>query len=230
LSKTNDPKSGNNALILGVISTIVLFGLGYFLPDSIMDKIPQAILPIIYIAIIQLIIDKTQGHVLKKHKENENSFFSAWRAAGIGILSLIAICAVMLIPIFLSSDYQFEQRYNKDLSRFTDNEVRAMEIYDKFDTDSRESLISQINSRVIPAWKDNIAIAKALNELESVPASAKAQVALLLDYANLRLKASKLMKRSIQEDSNLYDLRLNNYHDQLDDMVNEINALHGQSD
>jgi len=46
--KFNDAKNGNRALIIGIISTILLFGFIFLIPESIIEKIPSPVIPAVY--------------------------------------------------------------------------------------------------------------------------------------------------------------------------------------
>jgi hypothetical protein len=88
---------------IGIISIILLFGSIAFIPESILDKIPDAIIPLTYTAIIYLYVKKFQGKSINEHIENGGLKYSGWRATGFGILSLIVsllyfFILVMLIP------------------------------------------------------------------------------------------------------------------------------------
>ena len=52
------PESGKKALIIGIISTILLFVGIFSIPKSIIDKIPSALIPLIYTGLIYLIVEK----------------------------------------------------------------------------------------------------------------------------------------------------------------------------
>lgn len=71
----DQPTEGSYSLIIGIVSTIILFGGIFMLPESIMVIIPQQIIPLIYTGLIWGIVEWKQGDVLKAHKENNNSFF-----------------------------------------------------------------------------------------------------------------------------------------------------------
>jgi hypothetical protein len=95
---------GRNALVISVIATIVLFGTLFSLPEDIVDKIPNSIIPLIYTGIVYLISDKYQGVALKEHKHNNRPFYSAWKAAGIGAICLLLYLVVLAGYFYLSPD------------------------------------------------------------------------------------------------------------------------------
>lgn len=61
--------NGKKALIIGIISTILLFGGIFSIPEHIIDKIPNMVIPTIYTIIIYFIVDKKQGNWLKPIKK-----------------------------------------------------------------------------------------------------------------------------------------------------------------
>ena len=84
----NEPDKGLKVKIIGIIATVLLFITIFSVPEKIMSKIPNSIIPLIYTGLIWGYVEWSQGEYLKHHEENENSFFSGWRASGIGLISL----------------------------------------------------------------------------------------------------------------------------------------------
>ncbi|MBT34046.1 MAG: hypothetical protein CMO01_30655 [Thalassobius sp.] len=97
-------EAGHKAFLIGLVSTILLFGGILLIPEEVLEKIPNQLFPIIYTAITFAIVEKTQGEVLKQHKANGYEFYSAWRAAGIAALLLLAICIPVVIFIFIFAE------------------------------------------------------------------------------------------------------------------------------
>ena len=67
----NKERQGLNALIIGIISTFILFAGIFSIPENIIDKIPNALIPLVYTGIIYLIVEAIQGKDLKEFKENK---------------------------------------------------------------------------------------------------------------------------------------------------------------
>ena len=57
----SEPDIAKRSHIIGITSTIILFGGLYSLPEKIIDNIPNTIIPILYSAVIYLIVEKLQG-------------------------------------------------------------------------------------------------------------------------------------------------------------------------
>jgi len=92
------------AFLIGIVSTLLLFAGIFSIPESIIDKIPNAIIPAIYTGIIYLIVEKLQGQNLKEHLEYGRVFYSAWRAAGIGAISMMILLLSIVTTAFIASD------------------------------------------------------------------------------------------------------------------------------
>ena len=59
----NQPENGRTAFIIGVIATILLF-LGLFLlPESIIDRFPNKLIPAVYTGIIYLIVENLKKKI-----------------------------------------------------------------------------------------------------------------------------------------------------------------------
>ena len=116
---------GKNALIIGILSTILLFVGIFSVPDHIMDKIPNAVIPLVYTGIIYLILEKFQGSELKEHKENNRPFYSAWKATGIGAVCMLILLGGIFGYAFLSPDDFDTKKYDNGIAKFNKNEEKA---------------------------------------------------------------------------------------------------------
>lgn len=101
-------KEGLAALIIGIVSTVLLFWGLFQIPEAIIDKIPNFLIPAVYMGIIYLIVEKMHGQILKKHQEENNEFYSNWNAAGIGFVCAIVLCAGFFAYIFLAPESFYE--------------------------------------------------------------------------------------------------------------------------
>lgn len=94
-------KEGRMALAISIAFTILLSAGLISIPEDILDKIPSALIPGLYIGIIYLIVNKIHGPILIRHKEEEGLFYSNWKAAGIGAIALIIMCAIFVLSHLL---------------------------------------------------------------------------------------------------------------------------------
>lgn len=93
------PDAARNSVFIGIISTIIMFGLLFMIPEKIIDKIPAPLIPAIYTAIISLIIERKQGAQIKAFLANNGQTASNWQAAGYGLLGLLVIAGFIAIVV-----------------------------------------------------------------------------------------------------------------------------------
>jgi hypothetical protein len=219
----DQPDKGKKSLIIGIISTVLLFTGIFIIPESIMDKVPNQILPAIYTGIIYLIVEKIHGTILNQHKENGNEFYSGWKAAGIGFISLIILLIGIFGYAFLSPDGEEYEKYNAEIVEFTKNETESLVFYEHIDTETSNSLIQELDNKAIPKWKENIVIIKKSNNIENLPTELLDQNKILLKYSELRLKAFELFRKAISEDTEKYYPELEQVHKEIDEQLIKLN-------
>ncbi|MEQ3691596.1 MAG: hypothetical protein ABNG98_08815 [Flavobacterium sp.] len=205
-----------NALFIGIGSTIILFLGLYMVPDNIIDKVPSQLLPIIYTAIIYYIVDLKQGEVLKLHEKNGNSFYSGWKAAGIGFVCLLIMTATIFISVYFSSNDESLNLYDAKMEVFYKNESESIEFYNHLETKSAFALIKELDEEVIPKWNQNIKIIDDASKITDLPDEVKTMSVELKKYSQLRIKAFNLFKKAIQEDTSAYSNELDKIHNEID--------------
>lgn len=97
-----DTGKSKKTWIYTILISIFLFAVLISLPDSV--RIPNWLIPIISIALAQFVLTRFQGEQIKKHIESGGQFFSGWKAALIGLISLL-ITLVIVIVIALGIDF-----------------------------------------------------------------------------------------------------------------------------
>lgn len=222
----NEPDKARNTIITYIIATILLFIVLFLIPEEILDKVPSFIIPIIYTAIIGVIVEKQQGAILRSHEENGNELYSGWRAAGIGLVTVVIIIALVFGYFFISefSNSELYELYDSKMEQFSKNEEESLIYYDYTDYKSNEELVQYINDSALPLWEENINIIKDLNTEEDLPVDLIEQNDKLLKYAELRFEVFKLLKKTLSEDVDIYDEQIYELYDQIDDQLNSINA------
>ncbi|WP_282042686.1 hypothetical protein [Winogradskyella flava] len=217
------PDNGRKSLIMGIATTIVLFGGMAMLPERIIDKIPRQLIPLIYTGIIWGIVEWTQGDVLKAHKENGNSFFSGWKAAAIGLISLIIIGIGIFGYVYIESNNPAYKIYDTKIAEFSKNESESLTFYDNINFKSNSTLLSELDNKVIPKWERNIQLINELENIDGLPSDLLDQNKTLLTYSELRLEAFLLIKKAISEDTGKYDTQLNMLNIKIENELNKLN-------
>ena len=215
---------GRNSLIIGIITTILLFAGVLSLPEDIVDKIPNAIIPAIYTAIIAAIIERSMGNELREHKQEAGIFYSIWRAVGVGTVCLLIIIGTILAYVFLPSDNFDAEKYDNSIDEFQKNEQRALQFYQIINSsDDISVLVDHINNVGIQAWRRNLAILDELDGMENIYDYLQEQNKLLREYSNLRIESLQLIKKAIEEDTEEYDNQIDELHIKIELILDVLN-------
>jgi hypothetical protein len=215
--------NANKSMILGVISSILLFAGIISIPEEIIDKIPNALIPGIYTIIIYFIVEKLQGSYLKQHKESGGQFQSAWRAVGAGAICMLIIGAFIFLAAYLSGDLPIGKNkfdavtYDKGVAKFVENETKALSVFNVIETEEPDYLINEFNKGII-LWKNNKEIISKLNLIENLPNEFIEQNRVLLKYCDLRIDYNMLIIKAIAENTDKYASEL----DKKDKIINDI--------
>lgn len=107
-------KAATNSIFLGIISTFLIFTTIIIIPDESFERIPQSFIPLVYTAIIALLVQKLQGKRIDEHIANNGEKASYWTAVGYGLLGT-AISLIFLFAIAFSSPFEgYEKKIDVD--------------------------------------------------------------------------------------------------------------------
>jgi hypothetical protein len=102
----------NEILCYSIAFTILLFLAIIIIPDDIISKVPNFLIPAIYTPIFTFYAHKLQGEDIKSHLENDGKKGSGWAVFGISLGSLLATLALIFgMGVFLlptTEPYEFE--------------------------------------------------------------------------------------------------------------------------
>ena len=210
---------GRNALIIGIISTVVIFGGIFIVPEDILDKIPNIVIPTVYMAIVGSLIEKYLASDLKEHLKNSNPFYSIWRAIGIGAGCLVLLITVILgYALSLPDDFDTE-KYDSGVAEFFENETQALRLYSIIDDSAPEVVISHIDNIGLPAWQRNLAIIDELDAIEGLYSELKRQNETLKRYSTLRIEVYQLIRQAISEDTDRYNEQIDALHIKIEEII-----------
>ena len=203
------PDNARKSLIIGIVSTILIFAGIFSIPEEIIDKIPNALIPLIYTGIIYLIVERVQGESLKNHKESGGEFYSGWKAAGVGAIAMLILAAGIALTAFIAGDLSNTQpdfdaaTYDKEVAKFVDNENKSIAVFNVIETQTPDYLIKEFSKGIV-MWKVNKEIVQGLNSIENLPKTLKDQNTLLLKYCDLRIQHNEIIMKAISEDTDKY--------------------------
>lgn len=202
------PDNAKKSLIIGIVSTILIFAGIFSIPEEIIDKIPNALIPLIYTGIIYLIVERVQGESIKNHKESGGEFYSGWKAAGVGAIAMLIVAGIALTT-FIAIDFFNVQpgfdaaTYDNEVAKFVDNENKSIAVFNVIETQTPDYLIKEF-SKGVEMWKENKEIVNGLNSIENLPKTLKDQNTLLLKYCDLRIQHYEIIIKAISEDTDKY--------------------------
>ncbi|NOQ74434.1 MAG: hypothetical protein GQ574_20660 [Crocinitomix sp.] len=210
---------GRNALIVAIIATLLMFAGLYMVPEQIMDKVPNLLIPIVYMVVVHYYVDITQGPALKSHEGNSGEFYSGWRAAGIGLLVFaIMVPAVFAYAYYGPQDFDLEA-YDAGFEKFQKNEEEALTVYD---IDNDFEAAEFIQDRGIPLWEENMGILQELNKIDGLYPEYIDYNDVLHEYSELLLKSLQLLEKALREQSTKYDRQLENVYEQINTTLDKL--------
>ena len=90
-----------NTMRIGIITTLLLFGLLPFIPTSIMIHIPKHLIPVVYTAAIYAFTKRHQEKDIQAHLKNSGAKHSGWDAFWVSLVSFVISFAYALILMFV---------------------------------------------------------------------------------------------------------------------------------
>ena len=114
--------------------------------------------------------------------------------------------------------------YNKEMESFASMEELALEIYNLPEETPKEKILSKIKDGGIFYWNENIRIIDGLQSLD-LPEIIKIRNAKLREYCELRIKSYEFIYKSIDEDTNAYDMEIEDYNKRIENIISEISTM-----
>ena len=151
----NKSDEAQKAFLYGLLATVAVFGFIFIMPESIMEKVPNQIIPLIYTAIIYYVVEQTQGETLKLHKELGNEFYSGWKAARVGFVSLLLLVSLIFGYVYFFENDENLLEYDAKMELYTKNETASLEFYNFLETEDQQKLLDRLSNDIIPKWKEN---------------------------------------------------------------------------
>ncbi len=220
---------GTQAFVWSILFTIFMVGLLVFTPEAIWEKVPNMLLPMVYTLAIYFIVDNTQGGRIKEHKVAGGPFYSMWKAAGIGGISLVVLALLIGFTAFIASDFStphFDtEKYDSGIDTFNKNEEKALLMFNVMDTAQHpEPLMKEVEKSMF-LWEENKKIVEDLNRIQNLPPEFIKQNTMLIQYCDLRMQHNTLIFKSVSEDSDEYIPEIITLGNQIDSLLSVLNTL-----
>lgn len=210
-------EAARKAIIIASLATIGIIILLLSIPESIIDKIPQQLLPFIYTGIVYLAIIKYQQGDIQRCLENGYLKASGWKIFGISVLSLTVTVIVFFVIFYLSPADFDTDKYNNYFQEFANNEARSLEAMDSLQNTPKEQQLQKVEES-IEIWKNNLSLIDSLNSVKYLPEDLHEIHEKLKKYCDLRIESLSLLKLAIVENTD-------KYYEQINDIMNEINKV-----
>ncbi len=221
----NQEDNGRKAFILGIISTLLIYAGLFSLPEQIIDKIPNAVIPAVYTAIIYLIVEKIQGPWLKEHEASGGMFYSGWKAAGVGAVFMVILFLMLAGTLYFTGDlFQPEYdstTYDSEVAKFSKNESQALKVFNEITSDRPQFVIKELRKGII-LWKENREIVNRLNAIENLPEELLEFDNKLLTYCNLRIQHYEIIIKALSEDTDMYDSEMERIGEELNKILEAL--------
>jgi len=218
-------EQGKTAFVIGLVITLLLIILFYTLPDSVSDKIPNAVLPAIYSAVVYWLVDKTQGARIEAHEAMGGEFYSRWKAAGIGAVFMVLLLVLIFGSLYLSGDLYgpgFDTtRYDKEASKFAENEEQALAVFGMMETTAPDVIVQEL-AKGTALWKENKEVLQRLASFEHLPDKLLRNNKKLMHYCDLRIAHGEYIIRALNENTDQYDADIERIGSEIEKILGEL--------
>lgn len=136
----------------------------------------------------------------------------------IGIVTVVLLAASSLYYGKLSGDMK---KYEEGIEKFASMESMALEVFSMPRESSKEAILKEFRSRGIYYWDESIKLFESFKELD-LPASITKRNSKLKEYCTLRVESYQLMCRAIEEETDQYDEKLEDYNQRIQALMDEI--------
>ena len=215
------------SIILGILLTAATFIPLFLLPEEVIDKIPNQLIPAIYTLIIYGIVEVIQGKDLKRHQEEQRQFESNWKATGIGLVWMLVLVGVLAVYVFTSPEMsgELDAEIHQKMEQIAVNEDKALKIY-RMDpnTTSREDLIKVVEDEGIFYWNTNLQLLQEVQQYELEESYAR-YIGKLIEYTQVRQATYVLIKKSIDEETNKYNTEIERKNKAVEVLLQEIDQM-----
>ncbi|MCZ6674187.1 MAG: hypothetical protein O7C75_14755 [Verrucomicrobia bacterium] len=106
--KLGNKKARNYAYVLGTLSTVLIFWGILSLPSSIIDRVPNLLIPAIYTFIVVNLAKKFQLKAIESNLERGGNNGSGWVVAGVSLVAMALILATIVGYAWSIKPYEFE--------------------------------------------------------------------------------------------------------------------------
>lgn len=104
-----EPTKAKKTWIIAIITTILIFTIGFFAP--FVDKIPNYLFPLVYSGITYYLMRIYQGEKIENHINTNGKIYSWWNVVTVSIIGGVLTLAIGLGIIYLSGGFSDSTTY-----------------------------------------------------------------------------------------------------------------------
>lgn len=136
-------------------------------------------------------------------------------------LTVITLLSSFLVYKILPNDIG---KYEKDIQRFVSMEAKALEVFNLPDDTSEEQYINEFTKHGIYYWNENIKLLDGFKELD-LPAHIRTKNSILREYCKLRIKSYEFVCKSIEEDTDAYEIAIDDCNKKMEKIISDLTNL-----
>lgn len=141
------------------------------------------------------------------------------RNSVIGIIAFIVLAASAGIYKSLPNDVV---RYDEEMQKFANNESLALEVFRMSENTPKHIMISEINSKGIYYFNENLRLLESFDRME-LPPAIRERNRKLKEYCRLRIQCFEWIAKAIDEDTDKYDMQINGCSRRLEEVLLSLN-------
>lgn len=139
----------------------------------------------------------------------------------IGLASIIILSCSFLI--FTNTGQSDLGKYNDAMKEFGVLEEKALTIFNMPENNSDQDYLDEIKTSGIPNWKASFELLERVDQLD-LPKQFHEQNLKLKEYCTLRIKSYQLIYKSIEEDSEAYQNKIDACNTKIDAIIKALSA------
>ncbi|PKQ69029.1 hypothetical protein BZG01_01610 [Labilibaculum manganireducens] len=136
-------------------------------------------------------------------------------------LTVITLLSSILVYKILPNDIG---KYEKEIQQFVSMEAKALEVFNLPDDTSEEQYIDEFTKHGIYYWNENIKLLDSFKELD-LPAHIRTRNLILREYCELRIKSYEFVCKSIEEDTDAYEIAIDDCNKKMEKIISTLTNL-----
>jgi rhomboid protease GluP len=113
--------------------------------------------------------------------------------------------------------------YDKTMAQFFKNQEKAMVLFTMPNTSTHEDYLREIRDNGLPAWRENLALLKTIQQLDVAPYYHERGKS-FEEYSRLRVATYELYEKAYAENTNAYDSAIAIQAGKIDSVLQIING------